>query len=433
MSEDEKPRVPRKFQAKRVHGKSSTADATIEWTGDTINCGHGRFSTVVLISLEQPEQGLFAYKHVKATQLCRPKGKGSSTEPLPQKEGELPAEIEILSKIQHNHCLRLLYYQLTTDIGNPYNMILDMLPHEVGRHLKDNRKGFNLLDTKVLSWQMFNALAYLASMNIAHLDIKPANLIFDENTMLLKLADFGNARIISNEADYMPYQVARPYRAPELMFDVWSGGCVMAEIATGQTLFTSAKTKEMAAVVVNVLGYPTDEDVKAMKVGRPRVRKGKNLGLQKHMPSIPKEMLPVLEKILVYNIKKRITAHRLLSDPFFAELKLLPKRSNGHRIPDFGYDIHEQATQFDEHTRTAESKSEYDPPARSEYHIMSTPIKDKSEAPRSEAPKNEGKTMRADLKPRSRCAHKPKTAREVNGNHTQPKTLPKTTSKCEHP
>ena len=79
-----------------------------------------------------------------------------------------------------------------------------------------------------------------------HRDIKPQNILVDTSSHILKLCDFGSAKqLIKGEAN-VSYICSRYYRAPELIFgnsnygpyiDVWSVGCVIAELMLGQPIF----------------------------------------------------------------------------------------------------------------------------------------------------------------------------------------------------
>lgn len=94
-------------------------------------------------------------------------------------------------------------------------------------------------------YQILRGLKYIHSANVLHRDLKPSNLLLNANCDL-KIADFGLARTTS-ETDLMTeYVVTRWYRAPELLLnsseytsaiDVWSVGCIFAEIMTREPLF----------------------------------------------------------------------------------------------------------------------------------------------------------------------------------------------------
>ena len=95
---------------------------------------------------------------------------------------------------------------------------------------------------KLYAYQSFRALSYIHSLGYCHRDIKPQNLLVNPESHTLKICDFGSAkRLIRGEVN-VSYICSRYYRAPELIFgatdyttaiDVWSVGCVVAELLVG--------------------------------------------------------------------------------------------------------------------------------------------------------------------------------------------------------
>lgn len=75
-----------------------------------------------------------------------------------------------------------------------------------------------ILEIKIYIYQLFRSLAYIHSMGICHRDIKPQNLLLDPNTGVLKLCDFGSAKILVENEPNVSYICSRYYRAPELIF-----------------------------------------------------------------------------------------------------------------------------------------------------------------------------------------------------------------------
>ena len=75
-----------------------------------------------------------------------------------------------------------------------------------------------ILEVKLYIYQLFRSLAYIHSQGICHRDIKPQNLLLDPATGVLKLCDFGSAKILVENEPNVSYICSRYYRAPELIF-----------------------------------------------------------------------------------------------------------------------------------------------------------------------------------------------------------------------
>jgi serine/threonine protein kinase len=110
---------------------------------------------------------------------------------------------------------------------------------------KQSNHGRSLLDKFLGCWaQICRSLAHIHSgTGVCHRDIKPQNLLVNPHTHQLKLCDFGSAKVLVKGEPNISYICSRYYRAPELIFgateyttaiDIWSMGCVMAELLLGQ-------------------------------------------------------------------------------------------------------------------------------------------------------------------------------------------------------
>ena len=103
-------------------------------------------------------------------------------------------------------------------------------------------------------------LKYIHSAGVVHRDLKPSNVLVDENCDI-KLCDFGLARIV--DTTMTGYITMRHYRAPETMLtwqkytvqvDMWSAGCILAELITGRPLFPGQSHADQFSVILDLLG-----------------------------------------------------------------------------------------------------------------------------------------------------------------------------------
>lgn len=78
-----------------------------------------------------------------------------------------------------------------------------------------NNVGLHMKAVRSYAQQLLLALKLLKKCNIIHADIKPDNILVNENKMTLKLCDFGSSSHVA-DAELAPYLVSRFYRAPEI-------------------------------------------------------------------------------------------------------------------------------------------------------------------------------------------------------------------------
>ncbi|XP_022684228.1 glycogen synthase kinase-3 homolog MsK-3-like, partial [Setaria italica] len=123
----------------------------------------------------------------------------------------------------------------------------------------------HLIYAKLYMYQICRALAYIHNcIGVCHRDIKPQNLLVNPHTHQLKLCDFGSAKVLVKGEPNISYICSRYYRAPELIFgateyttaiDVWSAGCVLAELLLGQPLFPGDSGVDQLVEIIKVISF----------------------------------------------------------------------------------------------------------------------------------------------------------------------------------
>lgn len=175
-------------------------------------------------------------------------------------------ELEILKKLNDAdpedrfHCLRLyrhfFHKQHLCMVFEPLAMNLREVLKKYGKNV-----GLHIKAVRSYTQQLFLALKLLKKTGILHADIKPDNILVNENNLILKLCDFGSASGISDN-EITPYLVSRFYRAPEIILgipydygiDTWSAGCTIYELYTGKILYSGKSNNQMLKFFMDVKG-----------------------------------------------------------------------------------------------------------------------------------------------------------------------------------
>jgi len=122
-------------------------------------------------------------------------------------------------------------------------------------------KYFSSRTLAALSDQMLRALQFLHDNGLVHCDVKPENVcVVSASRRIFKLIDFGSA--VCNYDCHNSYVQSRWYRAPEVMLgvewgpqvDVWSFGCLLAELLLGGPLFHAPTVEAVLASQIAVMG-----------------------------------------------------------------------------------------------------------------------------------------------------------------------------------
>ncbi|XP_049619899.1 mitogen-activated protein kinase 4 isoform X2 [Syngnathus scovelli] len=205
----------------------------------------------------------------------------------------------------------------------------------------------------LLFYQLLRGLKFIHSSNVLHRDLKPANIFINTDQLLLKIGDFGLARIVDPHYSHKGYLseglVTKWYCSPRLLLspnnytkaiDMWAAGCILAEMLTGRMLFAGAHELEQMQLILDTVPVMRDEDRQDLLQVMPsyinhgwKVKKPFSVLL----PEVNAEAVDFLEQILTFNPIDRLTAEAALSHPFLRQYTCPedePTSSHPFRIED---------------------------------------------------------------------------------------------------
>ncbi|KAJ1689913.1 hypothetical protein LUZ63_014068 [Rhynchospora breviuscula] len=206
-------------------------------------------------------------------------------------------------------------------------------------------------------YQLLRGLKYIHSANVFHRDLKPKNILANADCKL-KICDFGLARVSFNDTPsaifWTDYVATRWYRAPELCgsffskytpaIDIWSIGCIFAEMLNGKPLFPGKNVVHQLDLMTDLLGTPSAESISRIRNEKARrylmgMRKKPAVPLSQKFPKAEPLALKVLERLLAFDPKDRPSADEALCDPYFHGLANADREPTTHQISKLEFDF----------------------------------------------------------------------------------------------
>jgi serine/threonine-protein kinase len=220
-------------------------------------------------------------------------------------------EMQVLQKMSHPNVVRI------TDAGEAQGVLFFTMPFiegETMRHRLAREGAFPMSDATRIARDVAMALAHVHSHGVVHRDVKPENILLSPNGAVL--LDFGHARapaimpsVDSHDAKYIvgtpnyvsPEQVSGR-RVADSRSDVYSLGCVLLEMLTGQIPFVATSARESMRRRVD----EPPPDVRALR------------------PDVPEELAGVLKRSMMIDPAERYMSAGQMADALTITLDLLP-------------------------------------------------------------------------------------------------------------
>uniref|UniRef100_A0A7C8ZJQ7 mitogen-activated protein kinase n=1 Tax=Opuntia streptacantha TaxID=393608 RepID=A0A7C8ZJQ7_OPUST len=241
-------------------------------------------------------------------------------------------------------------------------------------------------------YQLLRGLKYIHTANVFHRDLKPKNILANADCKL-KICDFGLARVAFNDTPtaifWTDYVATRWYRAPELCgsffskytpaIDIWSIGCIFAELLTGKPLFPGKNVVHQLDLMTDLLGTPSPEAIARIRNEKARrylssMRKKKPIPFSQKFPHADPLALRLLERMLAFEPKDRPTAEEALADPYFKGLAKVEREPSAQPVTKMEFEFERRrVTKEDVRELIYREILEYHPKMLKEYLEGSEP------------------------------------------------------------
>ncbi|KAM7495363.1 hypothetical protein LguiB_029972 [Lonicera macranthoides] len=279
-------------------------------------------------------------------------------------------EIKLLRLLRHPDIVeikRIMLPPSRRDFKDVY-VVFELMESDLHQVIKAN-DDLTLEHHRFFLYQMLRALKYMHTANVYHRDLKPKNILANANCKL-KICDFGLARVAFSDTPttifWTDYVATRWYRAPELCgsffskcscartmvlvlsfprdgphggsqdnifdevtytpaIDIWSIGCIFAEVLTGRPLFPGKSVVHQLDLITDLLGTPSADTISGVRNEKARkylvdMHKKHSVPFVEKFPNADPLALRMLQRLLAFDPKDRPTAEQALADPYFKGL-----------------------------------------------------------------------------------------------------------------
>ncbi|RCV26394.1 hypothetical protein SETIT_5G241700v2 [Setaria italica] len=184
-------------------------------------------------------------------------------------------EIKLLRLLRHPDIVQIKHIMLppTRREFRDIYVVFELMESDLHQVIKAN-DDLTAEHHQLFLYQLLRGMKYIHAANVFHRDLKPKNILANGDCKL-KICDFGLARVSFNDTPsaifWTDYVATRWYRAPELCgsffskytpaIDIWSIGCIFAEMLAGKPLFPGKNVVHQLDLMTDLLGTPSSESI----------------------------------------------------------------------------------------------------------------------------------------------------------------------------
>lgn len=247
-------------------------------------------------------------------------------------------EISLLKELHHPNIVRL---EDVFHTEKRLTLVFEYLDQDLKKLLDGSDSGLDKGTIQSYLYQLLDGVAYCHAHRVLHRDLKPQNLLINREGKL-KLADFGLARAFGIPVRQYTHEVVTLwYRAPDVLMgskqystpvDIWSVGCIFAEMVNGRPLFPGTSDSDQLMRIFKTLGTPDQESwpgIVQLPEWKPDFPPNEPKNLAEIVPSLDDDGVDLLRSMLQFDPTKRVSARDALKHDYFQSYR----SANNHFTP----------------------------------------------------------------------------------------------------
>jgi cyclin-dependent kinase len=240
-------------------------------------------------------------------------------------------EISLLKELKHPNIVSL-FDVIHTE--KKLTLVFEFCDLDLKKYMDQHNSIISKNTMKSFLYQLLRGVAFCHEKRVLHRDLKPQNLLINKKGEL-KLADFGLARSSGIPVRSYSHEVVTLwYRPPDVLMgsrnystsiDIWSAGCIFAEMVTGRPLFPGSNANDQLLRIFKKLGTPTEEswpEVKQLPDFKDDFPRYPTISLKTLVPGLDEDGYNLLEQMLRYNPNERVSAEKAMRHPYFSDVIL---------------------------------------------------------------------------------------------------------------
>lgn len=252
-------------------------------------------------------------------------------------------EISLMKELKHENIVAL-HDVIHTE--NKLMLVFEFMDGDLKKYMdtQGDKGALNPRTIKSFMYQLLRGIDFCHKNRVLHRDLKPQNLLINGKGQL-KLGDFGLARAFGIPVNTFSNEVVTLwYRAPDVLLgsrtyntsiDIWSAGCIMAEMYTGRPLFPGTTNEDQLIRIFRIMGTPTERTwpgLTQFTEYKPNWQMYATQPLTNILPQIDPAGIELLQHMLQLRPELRISAHDALQHHWFNDL-LMPQPSHHQQQP----------------------------------------------------------------------------------------------------